>query len=321
MSEIIEGDFAESTAVTVRDAPPVALTGIAAGFHGIDLSRPEGLEKALTLARSALTLQTEVLKMVVQLTTESDWDELGGKPALSAAACERTLSALGARVEIVDEVWEWDEHVWDPDAQQLVPNKKGDFGCKMRVRIEHPILGIRDGVGLAHSTDQFLGTKGGAKAKAIEEGASPDIKGRLVSEVSRHNIYQHAYTRAKAAATRKAIGASGRTWDSLRTSYGLAQGTGNRVDYGSKGEPAARKTESGPPKTRKLQNDGAGPDRAKLRSQVAAAAKNKGVAWGALSEWAAKNAGFKGDKILDAPAEVLKVVLDALDSGKITGKA
>lgn len=334
MSETYDAEFVESgpeAAVMVRPAASAApaMTGAFAALAAVDLSTEDGLQTALTIAGNALRLQEAILNMVVKMTTEDDWDDLGGKPALSEAACERMLSAIGAEVKILSEHWEWDDEVYDPAAKQFRPDRKGHFGVRIHIQIRNPLFGTRDGIGMAHSSDQFLGTKGDEKARAIADGADPEkTKGRLLGDVSRHNIYQHAFTRAKGNATRKAFGASGRKWETLRKVYGLGEGLGAKVEFGKKPGPSGQTREGPRPPTpeekaeqAKVKADAAADEeRAKLKKMLGGAMKKRSVSFGQATEHARKAHGYDGDKILEAPTEILRLVLADLDAGKLVGE-
>ena len=333
MGETYDAEFTESgpeAAVMVRpaSAPAPAMTGAFAALAAVDLSTEDGLQTALTIAGNALRLQEAILNMVVKMTTEDDWDNLGGKPALSEAACERMLSAIGAEVKILSETWEWDGEVYDPAAKQFRPDRKGHFGVRIHIQIRNPLFGTRDGIGMAHSSDQFLGTKGDEKAKAIAEGADPEkVKGRLIEDVSRHNIYQHAFTRAKGNATRKAFGASGRSWDVLRKTYGLGEGLGAKVEFGKKASAPGQTREGPRPPTPEEKAEqakakaetAADAERASVRKRVFGALKKREIGFGPATEYAQKVLGYDGDRLTEAPTKILQALLADIDAGKLVG--
>lgn len=187
------------------------------GMGGIDISTPKGLLQAVSYVKNAMAFKAQVLELAVRTATSKDIQDFQGKPWFSEESLEGILAMLGAEVRFLSGVREDD------------PNGSGHWGFQALAEISHPMLGKFNGLGYAHTTDAFLGTNYDSKERALERGdRSP--KGRLLEEVSPHNMRQHAFTRAKGKAARNMLACGKMTWDQLEK-WGFKRGEGGTVSF------------------------------------------------------------------------------------------
>lgn len=203
-SEPIEADFTERSVAVVQSA---ALPAMA-----LDLSQPGALQKALDRADAMVDFKDQMIARCVKRAKPLDIVSLGGKPYFTEAFCEQLMARIGGgTIQILSKEWE--------------PLDDGHFSCTVVVRVDMPGLGGSDGLGMATSKDSFLG----------------ETRSRTIDQVSRHNLLQHARTRAVGSALRKLLGLSSFSWDELKA-WGFDQAKSSAVEYkkGGSSKPAPK---------------------------------------------------------------------------------
>lgn len=240
-----------------------------------DVSTPAKLALALEQTRNLMEYKAEVLKLAISQARPQDVENHDG-PYFRAYFCRRMLGMLGAGQT---QVLSPPKRVDEPD---------GHFSYWCIVGVTHPAFGTFTGYGSAHSMDKFLGTN----ADAWKEKANG--RGRRLEEVSRHNIAQHAITRAEGSALRKMLGLSGLTWDDLK-GLGFNPGGARQVDYNAGQRREGRRATG-------------------LAAKLWAGMKAKAIEIPGVAKFAEEELGYTG-KLKEAPDEVLAQLISAMDAG------
>ena len=234
-----------------------------------DFHSDAGLDRAVEFTKRAIEYVNRVLRAALSTARSGSIIDQDGKPYFTKNECARLLRMLGgATTELVSS-----RIVRDEDGS-------GHWGNEVVARVSHPVLGSAEGMGFAHTTDKFLGTNYGTSRRTLDR-------------VSRHNLRQHAFTRAKGAAIRELLDLSGRTWAELE-SLGLERGKGASVKY-DKGTGGKGKN------TRAAKKDDLG-------AELSALTKSGVTSWSELGSIAAK-IGYTDGRLLDAPDEIKRKVL------------
>lgn len=197
----------------------------------LDLTAPGAIEAAVAKMEAMLEFKERILMVCIKRAKPTDIMGMGhGRdemPYFSEAFCEQIASRLSDHAEI------------RLVSKELEHYDDGHYGYLAHYRIHIPGLGTTDGIGLATTKDQFLGVKT-AKVwnnQTRKKEAKLDSAGNPItqapSEVSRHNLLQHARTRAVGSALRKLLGLTSLTWEDLE-SMGFSREGSTRVAYDGK---------------------------------------------------------------------------------------
>lgn len=314
MTEIIEGDFAQTQTLpaAVNHQPPAAPVSIFG-----DLTTTEGLQRAIAAVENGMKLKRHVTQLAIASGPAESWIDMDGSPYCTEAECERILAMIGASVTLL--------------RKTLEPEEDGNYGVEVEVRLEHPLLGSWTGIGYAHTADAFLGTNSGKSRRKLDD-------------VSRHNIQQHAYTRAKGNLTRKLMGLSGYTWETLYQQFGFERGRGGSIEFlknrnanreQSLAGTRPRASEVGRQRKaeraeREERNSSEGKGQAAqpaptpeatsstYKADLTNARREAGVSFGDITAWTTAELGYSG-KALEAPDEHQARILEALRDGEIKG--
>lgn len=303
MTEIIEADFQAETLPAVHQ--PQALTASMTIFG--DITSPEGLARAIATVENGMKLKRHITQLAIATGPAESWIDMEGTPYCTEAECERILAMIGASVTIT--------------RKDLEREEDGNYGVEVEVLLQHPLMGAWTGLGYAHTTDPFLGTNHGKSRKTLDQ-------------VSRHNLQQHAYTRAKGNLVRKLMGLTGYTWETLYQRFGFERGKGGSVEflknqakprdtrptYTEKkrerdSENAEREDRNGPPVAAR-QETPKDDSLAEYKRELTKAIKAAGVSFPALSKWTQAELSYSG-KALEAPPELRDRILSAVKDGEV----
>lgn len=282
-----------------------------------DITTPEGFQRAIQAVENGMKLRRHITQLAVATGQAESWIDMDGSPYCTEAECERILAMIGASVTLL--------------RKTLEPEDDGNYGVEVEVRLEHPLLGAWTGIGYAHTADPFLGTNSGRSRRKLDE-------------VSRHNIQQHAYTRAKGDLTRKLMGLSGYTWETLYSQFGFECGKGGSIEFLKNRQANREQTLSGTrPRASEVGRQRKA-ERAEREERTAAEGKGQasqpapaatsstykadltnarreaGVSFGDITTWTTAELGYSG-KALEAPEEHQARILEALRDGEIKGSS
>ena len=248
----------------------------------LDLTAEGALEQAVLRMEKLVEYKDQVVKLCVRRAKPCDIIGMGygkdEKPYFTESFCELLMSRIGGgEIEILNkELEEFDD---------------GNFGYTVHVKVTIHGLGTSDGIGMATSTDQFLGSvqkKDKSKNPMTDRAGNPVLT-RKIDEVSRHNLLQHARTRAVGKALRNLLGLNSYSWADLRA-MGLNQNASASVNYGN-------------------QSNGA-PD--ELTEKLRGFVKNKIFNWTQITE-VQKDLNINDCRALELPAEDMKKLVTELD--------
>ncbi|MCK4302810.1 MAG: hypothetical protein KAY24_01075 [Candidatus Eisenbacteria sp.] len=226
-SGVIDAEYSETKAVAVIERPstlPMAR----------DLTAPGAIEHALQQTGAMIEYKDRVIELCVKKARPSDIIGMGkgrdAAPYFAEAFCEQLLARIGGgEIRILSK--DYEDH------------GEGHYGYTVTVRIDIPGLGATEGLGMATTRDQFLGCVPAKKwndktrkKEPVYDSAGQPVMTRQADEVSRHNLLQHARTRAVGSALRKMLGLSGYTWDDLEAMGFSREGSSN-VAYDKKQKP------------------------------------------------------------------------------------
>ena len=170
----------------------------------MDMATPGAVEHRLKCITAMMDLKDKVLELCIRKAKPTDIMTLGGKPYFTESFCEQILSRLGnGSVQIINKEYDKQED--------------GHYSYCVTVRVAVSGLGVADGIGMATSNDNFLGVN----------------NGRALDQVSRHNLLQHARTRAVGKALRGLFGLEKYTWEEL-AKLGFTKSSSPKVDYKKK---------------------------------------------------------------------------------------
>jgi len=228
-NEPIDAEYTETKAVaTVQPAalPPMLR----------DLSQPGALDRAVEQMEKLIEYKDRVMQLCVKRAKPGDICNLNDKPHFTEQFCEQVMSRLGGgTIQILEKSWE--------------DHGDGHWGYCVTCRVTIDGLGTSDGIGMATTRDQFLGSvqakvydRDQRRKVAKTDAAGNPVLTREIDEVSRHNILQHARTRAVGKALRNILGLNSYTWEELEA-WGFAREASTAVAYDGKG--ATKSTASG----------------------------------------------------------------------------
>jgi hypothetical protein len=253
----------------------------------VDLTRPGAIDGELARMAAMLEFKQKALALLVKRAKPTDiTSQKGDKgqdhPWFSEAFLEQAAALMGG----------YTMQITSKDFEQY---DGGHFGYCVQVRVELRGIGVSDGIGLATSRDQFLGSvekkvwsdEERKKVPLLDDNDQPVLT-REVSEVSRHNLLQHARSRAVGKALRNILGIAGMTWAELET-MGYHKDGSATVDY-------AKNTRGSTPKSR-----------------VAGHVSSKKFTWADVGTLQ-KSLGLGTGKALDLDDAGLTKLADALDA-------
>jgi hypothetical protein len=192
-----------SNEVKTVDSTDIVVMGSIAP-QAVDMGSPGAVEYRLRCIEAMMDLKDKVLDLCIRKAKPADITDLGGKPYFTESFCEQILSRLGnGSVQILSKEFDQQED--------------GHYGYTVQVRVEVSGLGTADGIGMATSNDSFLGVN----------------NSRALDKVSRHNLLQHARTRAVGKALRGLFGLEKFTWNEL-SEMGFVRNDSAKVDYKKK---------------------------------------------------------------------------------------
>jgi len=280
-----------------------------------DITTPEGFQRAIQAVENGMKLKRHITQLAVATGQAESWIDMDGQPYCTEAECERILAMIGASVSIT--------------RKEIEREDDGNYGVEVEVLLQHPLMGSWIGLGYAHTTDPFLGTNNGTSRRKLDQ-------------VSRHNLQQHAYTRAKGNLVRKLMGLTGYSWETLYQQFGFKRGQGGSVDFvrnreanlqqtmagtrprasqvgrQRKAEQAERDARSAP--VSRPQEDAqpapAPASNASYKRDLTVAMKERGVSFDSLGRWTQAELEYTG-KALDAPADIQDRILAAVRDGEV----